>query len=223
MTFISRRELLKRAAAITAATRASNFSAPITGASHSDAHDAGQAAQDDRAPLESLTAGEMAILDAMVARLIPSDVNGPGAAEARVARYIDRALAGALSASRSLYASGLPALDRYAQSSRGAPFVRLSGADQDAVLTAVESGAADGFNGSSAQFLAMVLSHTHQGMFGDPYYGGNANFAGWDLIGYPGVRTMVSPADQKRFESNELKPNHKSAYEYDGFTKARSG
>src|SRR5262245_47357479 len=118
MTFISRRELLKRAAAMTAAAQANNFSdaSSIAGAaSHSYASVAGQAGQRVAAPLESLTAGEMAILDATVARLIPSDANGPGATEARVTRYIDRALAGALSASRPLYASGLAALDRYAQ------------------------------------------------------------------------------------------------------------
>jgi gluconate 2-dehydrogenase gamma chain len=112
------------------------------------------------------------------------------------------------------------ALDRYARSSRGAPFTQLSPADQDSVLMDVETGAATGFTGSSAVFFSMVMNHTHQGMFGDPYYGGNANFIGWDLIGYPGVRTMVSPAEQQRLESSQLAPNHKSAYEYDGFTKA---
>ena len=54
----------------------------------------------------------------------------------------------------------------------------------------------------------------------DPYYGGNANFIGWDLIRYPGVRTMVTAADQKSLEGNALKPNHKSAYDYTSFTKA---
>ena len=48
----------------------------------------------------------------------------------------------------------------------------------------------------------MVRSHTLQGTFGDPYYGGNANFVGWDLIGYPGVRTMVTAADQQLLERN---------------------
>jgi gluconate 2-dehydrogenase gamma chain len=50
----------------------------------------------------------------------------------------------------------------------------------------VESGSATGFAGSSAAFFNMVRTHTLQGTFGDPYYGGNANFVGWDLIGYPG-------------------------------------
>ena len=65
----------------------------------------------------------------------------------------------------------------------------------------------------------MVRTHTLQGTFGDPFYGGNANFTGWDLIGYPGVRTNVS-ADEKRLGAN-LKPNHQSAYDSAMFNKAR--
>ncbi len=173
-----------------------------------------------REPLESLTAAESDVLEAIVARLIPTDANGPGAAEARAAHYIDRALGGALASSRPAYTAGLAALDRYARSSRGKAFTELSATDQDSVLIDVETGAATGFTGSSAQFFALVLNHTHQGTFGDPYYGGNANFVGWDLIGYPGVRTMVTNADQKSLEGNALKPNHKSAYDYESFTKA---
>jgi hypothetical protein len=65
-----------------------------------------------------------------------------------------------------------------------------------------------------------VLNHTRQGMFGDPYYGGNTNFVGWDLIGYPGVRTQVTAADQQALERNQLKPNHRSAYDTEMFNKA---
>ena len=43
-------------------------------------------------------------------------------------------------------------------------------------------------------------------MFGDPYYGGNKNFAGWDLIRYPGPRLATSPDDQKM--GVEIKPYH---------------
>jgi gluconate 2-dehydrogenase gamma chain len=159
-------------------------------------------------------------MDAIVARLIPTDEHGPGATEARAVRYIDRALAGALASSRTAYTSGLAALDQYARSSRGAAFRELSPIDQDSVLIDVETGAATGFTGSSAAFFAMVLSHTHQGTFGDPYYGGNAGFVGWDLLGYPGVRTMVSAADQQALEAGQVKPNHRSAYDYESFTKA---
>lgn len=221
MTFISRRDLLKRVGAVAAA-------APMAGTLDLDrvatAHTAGTAGElaqaGARTALESFTAVEAELLDAIVARLIPTDENGPGATEAHAVRYIDRALGGALATSRQAYTAGLAALDRYAQSSRGAAFTKLSPTDQDSVLIDVETGAATGFTGSSAVFFAMVLNHTHQGTFGDPYYGGNANFIGWDLIGYPGVRTMVSAADQKALESKQLKPNHKSAYDFESFTKA---
>jgi gluconate 2-dehydrogenase gamma chain len=227
MTFISRRDLLKRAALVSAAA-----AAPHDGARAFQASDADDATRSGdglavrahgmaaREPLENLTATEADLLDAIVERLIPTDANGPGATEARAVHYIDRALGGALSSSRQTYTSGLAALDRYSRSSRGKPFTELSATDQDSVLTDVETGAATGFPDRSSVFFALVLTHTHQGTFGDPYYGGNANFIGWDLIGYPGIRTMVTAAEQQSLEKKDLKPNHKSAYDYESFTKA---
>jgi len=229
MTFISRRDLLKRAAAVGAAAPLANVGRPFEGRQaeiDGDADSVGLRTsalhehEAAREPLENLTATEADLLEAICARLIPTDANGPGATEARAAHYIDRALGGALASSRAAYTSGLAALDRYSRSSRGKPFTELAPIDQDSVLIDVETGAATGFTGSSAAFFALVLNHTHQGTFGDPYYGGNANFVGWDLIGYPGVRTMVSAADQQRLEKNDLKTNHKSAYDYESFTKA---
>ena len=100
-------------------------------------------------------------------------------------------------------------------------------ANSSAILTDAfphdERGLALGINSVAmvvGSFFGLVLGHTHQGTFGDPYYGGNANFIGWDLIGYPGIRTMVTAADQQKLEKNDLKPNHKSAYDYESFTKA---
>ena len=230
MTFISRRDLLKRAAVVGAAAAGTGDVArrlqpsveaahgPAEGHNASALHDHDMAA--GREPLENLTATEADLLEAIVARLIPTDASGPGATEARAAHYIDRALGGALASSRQAYTAGLAALDRYSRSSRGKAFTELSATDQDSVLIDVETGAATGFTGSSAAFFALVLNHTHQGTFGDPYYGGNANFIGWDLIGYPGIRTMVTAADQQQLEKHDLKPNHKSAYDYQNFTKA---
>ena len=229
MTFISRRDLLKRAAVVGAAAAAAG-----EGARAFEPRDLGRSAESlalhdgagahemtaAREPLENLTAAESDLLEAIVARLIPTDATGPGATEARAAHYIDRALGGALASSRPAYTAGLAALDRYSRSSRGKAFTELSATDQDSVLIDVETGAATGFTGSSAIFFALVLNHTHQGTFGDPYYGGNANFIGWDLIGYPGIRTMVTAADQQALEKHDLKPNHKSAYDYQNFTKA---
>ena len=223
---VSRRELLKRAGMagaamtipLTPVTGDSATTAPA--APHSSAaHDAGEQAP-RREPIENLTAAEADVLEAICARIIPSDASGPGAREARAAHYIDRALGGALAASKPAYTAGFAAFDRYCRSSRGKPFLELSERDQDSVLIDVETGAATGFQGSSAAFFGMVRTHTLQGTFGDPFYGGNANFVGWDLIGYPGVRTNVSADDQRL--GAKLTPNHKSAYDTEMFTKAQA-
>jgi len=167
-------------------------------------------------PLTNLTANETEILSAMVDRLIPTDELGPGALDAGVLRFIDRALSEAESDAADAYRSGLAALDAYSRYTRGGPFVDLSTTDQDSVLIDVQIGAATGagvgFAGSSGSFFNMVKSHTWQGMFGDPHYGGNANFAGWDLVNYPGVRLGVSPEDQERLEDDQLEPFRRSAY-----------
>lgn len=203
-TFISRRELLKRAGLASAAAAIVRPDALMP---------ANAAAQ---APLANLTAGEADLLNAVVARLIPADATSIGALEAGATRYIDRALGGALAASRPAYRAGLAALDQYARTSRGKGFRELAAVEQDAVLMDVEAGSANGF-ADGATFFTLVRTHTIQGTFCDPFYGGNANFAGWDLIGYPGVRTIAT-ADEQRLGA-DVPGNHKSAYDYDMFTK----
>ena len=165
----------------------------------------------------SLTAPQAETLRAIIARLIPSDENGPGALEARADRYIDRALAGALKSSRPAYTSGLAAVNAYARSSKGREFAKLSAAEQDAVLTDIEQNLATGFTGNSGQFFNLVRTHTIQGTFSDPFYGGNANFIGWDLIGYPGPRVVVT-ADLQRMDVKPT-PSRRSAYDFGMFTK----
>ncbi len=220
--FFSRRDLLRAslASAAIAATPAGALTSAklVPPASESQTGSkAAQAALQAKEPLETLSATEMDTLEAIVARLIPTDVNGPGANEGRAAHYIDGALAGGLAFSRPAYAAGLAAVEQYARRTKGASFVGLSAVDQDAVLTDMENNTATGFIPNSATFFDLLRNHTLQGMFSDPYYGGNANFEGWDLLGYPGVRTVVSP-DQQRM-GIELGPNHKSAYDYEMFTK----
>lgn len=215
---VSRRDLLKGAGIAGAA-----LTIPVTPAIPAEVPDHTQAPPQPasaprREPAANLTADEADLLDAICARIIPTDANGPGAREARAARYIDRALGGALASSKPAYSAGLAALDAYCRSSRRAPFLALSPREQDSVLTDLETGAATGFTGSSAQFFAMVRAHTLQGTFGDPYYGGNANFVGWDLIGYPGLRLNVSADDQRL--GVKLAPTHQSAYDHPSFNKA---
>jgi gluconate 2-dehydrogenase gamma chain len=207
MTVLSRRDLLKLAGMVGATAVVPDPAAAPPVMSTAAASGALQAAARVREPLQALTATEADLLDAVVARLIPADANGPGAAEAQAVRYIDRALAGALGGSREAYRT---------------PFTSLSPTDQDSVLIDVETGAATGsgagFQGSSAQFFVLVRTHTLQGTFGDPFYGGNANFVGWDMLGYPGVRTAATADDQRL--GVKPAPTHKSAYDHDMFTKA---
>ena len=175
-----------------------------------------------REPLKALTAHEADLLDRIAELLVPTDEHGPGATEAMAVRYIDRSLAGALAEQRQAYTVGLAALERYAKQTRGAEFLRLTETNQISLLIDVESGTATGanvgFDGSSAAFFTMVRGHVMQGTFGDPVYGGNEGFVGWDLIGYPGVRTVVTPNEQKL-----LTPPTRvrtSAYENPMFNKA---
>jgi gluconate 2-dehydrogenase gamma chain len=161
------------------------------------------------------------VLEAIVARLIPTDENGPGATEARAAHYIDRALTGPLRGARASYAANLAALDTYAQASKGAPFAKLAAAEQDAVLTDMEKNVATGFTPNAAAFFALVRTHTIQGTFYDPYYGGNADFVGWDLIGYPGLRLTVTAEEQRM--GARPQPVRQSAYADAAFAMSGAG
>src|SRR5215510_3371431 len=96
---ISRRDVLKRVGVAGAAA-----AVPIDAI-----------AQAAREPFETLTAAEGATLEAIVARLIPTDSNGPGATEARAARYIDRALGGYLAFFLATYRLGLSGIESYAR------------------------------------------------------------------------------------------------------------
>lgn len=212
---ISRRALLKSiGAAGTAAVVPASLTSP---GGHVDAEAQAPPAAAAREAYETLTAAESDVLEAMTARLIPTDASGPGAQEARAAHYIDRALGGPLASFRSNYAAGLGAIDGYARNKKGAAFAQLSAADQDAILADVQGGTANGFPAASPIFFALVRSHTIEGTFSDPYYGGNANFVGWDLIGYPGVRTSVAANEQQM--NTKIAPNHRSAYDFAMFRK----
>jgi gluconate 2-dehydrogenase gamma chain len=177
------------------------------------AHVLAQAA--NAAPYRNLTAAEAATLEAVVARLIPSDARGPGALEAGAARYIDGALGDALAAQLGAYRAGLAALEAYARTAAGASFAALPPERQDELLTDLEQNRTTGFSPSSSAFFELVLGHTLEGTFGDPHYGGNRDFIGWELIGYPGLRLAVT-AEQQRMNA-ELEPTQSSAYDHTQF------
>lgn len=207
MADLSRREMLKR---VVVAGAAASLPGPATAVA---------AVQPPVESFETLAAGEGVTLRAVVARLIPSDERGPGALEAGAATYIDRALAGPLAGSREAYRDGLAALDRYARSAKGERFATLAAADQDALLRNVEANAAPEFGPGAAGFFNLLLTHTIQGTFSDPAHGGNVDFIGWRMIGYPGVRTLVTP-DLQRID-RAPPARQVSAYDYPAFSAAR--
>lgn len=162
-----------------------------------------------QAPAMALTPVQKKTLEAFVDRLAPKDDLGPGAVECGAANYIDQQLAGYLAAEKETLATGLAAVDAYARTVHGAPLAELGPEQRDAVLTALENGSAAGVPNARA-FFNRVRRLTLEGMFGDPYYGGNTNFAGWDLIRYPGPRLAVAAEDQKM--TTPAKPYRNSAY-----------
>lgn len=211
---LSRSVLLKRAGVLGVGASAVGV---LAGSATAETEQVERVVLIEREALESLTAAQAETLDAICARLIPNDANGPGAAEARAGRYIDRQLAGALSGFKPDYDAGLAQLDAYSQRTYGTPFTGLTAAQQDAVLTNMQAGTATGFSGSRT-FFTLLRDHTIQGTFCDPFHGGNASFVGWDLIGYPGIKIgAVLPAEQAIGTS--LKMTHRSSYSYDMFVK----
>ena len=112
--------------------------------------------------------------------------------------YIDLALAGAYSDLQEFYRHGLTELDAYCRKVHNAAFARLNAAQQDQVITALETGKAEGFAWpTAAAFFNTLRTHTMEGMFADPVYGGNKDFAGWRLVGFPGAQPQFTQAEMQ--------------------------
>jgi hypothetical protein len=148
----------------------------------------------------ALTPAQMKTLVAFIDRLIPSDELGPGAIESGAQIYIDRALAGPNASEKDTFVQGLESVDAYARRVHGAPLAELSAEKRDQVLNEMIEN----------PFFMRARILTLEGMFSDPYYGGNKNFAGWDLIRYPGPRPAVAAEDQAL--NIDVKPYRVSAY-----------
>src|SRR6202045_4961309 len=141
---------------------------------------------------------DAATVAAFAERLMPGAPGKPGASDADVLNYIDLALAGAYADQQDFYRRGLAQLEAYCQQTHQASFARLDAARQDAVITALEEGKAAGFSYPSAQaFFNTLRTHTMEGMFADPVYGGNKDFAGWRLVGFPGAQPLFTTADME--------------------------
>ncbi|MBI3374122.1 MAG: gluconate 2-dehydrogenase subunit 3 family protein [Betaproteobacteria bacterium] len=150
-------------------------------------------------------------MEAAVARLIPADELGPGAKEAGVSYFIDQQLAGAYGTMarnyrqgpwpegtpqqgyqsrltpQEIYRAAMREIDASCLSRFQEPFHRLPDAEQDRMLSELESGKFALESVSGNFFFGLLLANTMEGFFADPIYGGNRDKAGWKLVGFPGV------------------------------------
>ncbi|MDP2730810.1 MAG: gluconate 2-dehydrogenase subunit 3 family protein [Dehalococcoidales bacterium] len=124
----------------------------------------------------TLTDYQVLMLEAATGRIIPTD-DAPGATEAGVARFIDRALGEEEDARLADYISGIGELDIVSDSKFTKSFIELTPSEQDEVLKALET----------TPFFSLLRTHTIWGMFADPIYGGNQDMVGWKLIKFSGA------------------------------------
>jgi len=121
-----------------------------------------------------LTASEATDLEAIAARILPSD-DGPGAVEAGVIHFIDAALAGFRADSLEEVRRGLEERRVSVRREHGeSGFASLDTDRQIAMLHQIEEG----------DFFDTVRFLTLAGMFSHPSYGGNRDEVGWKLIGF---------------------------------------
>ncbi|MGH8164276.1 MAG: gluconate 2-dehydrogenase subunit 3 family protein [Rhodanobacteraceae bacterium] len=159
-----------------------------------------------------LNDAEKHFLDAATERLIPGDAASPGANKAGVTVFIDRQLSGPYGMAETWYMRGpwptgieeqgwqsrlAPAqmyrvairnIQQHCQQQYGKRFEALTTDQQDGVLHDLETGHLELPETSAKQFFQMLLHNTQEGFLADPMYGGNRDFVGWKLIGFPGPR-----------------------------------
>jgi gluconate 2-dehydrogenase gamma chain len=156
---------------LSAAWLAANYTAIL------EAEDFVQQAAQSGAPakFQFFTPEQATEIEAMAAQIIPADET-PGAREARVIQFIDRALVTFERDRQPLYTQGLK--DLQAKTKELVPaankFSELTSEQQIQVLTALEK----------SPFFNTVRTHTVTGFFASPAQGGNYNKVGWKLINY---------------------------------------
>jgi len=127
---------------------------------------------------------EAADIDAMASQIIPTD-DLPGAHEAHIVHFIDRALVTFDRPSRNAYREGLKDLGTKTREMfpGTARFSSLTAPQQVQVLTAIEK----------TPFFKTVRDHTVLGMFASPQWGGNYNKVGWKLIDFEDTLNFKPP------------------------------
>jgi gluconate 2-dehydrogenase gamma chain len=149
------------------------------------AHAAQRAQQEPGQPSTAfLSQAELADVDAIAAQIIPSDAT-PGAREAGVALFIDRALATFFGRLAPDFRSQLAAFRLRCQSQHPevSSFAALTPAQQTDFLKLVER----------TPFFGRMRLLTLVGLFAMPKYGGNRDGVGWQLLGFQDQHIFSPP------------------------------
>ena len=175
-----RRFIFKSCAGLGSAWIASHL--PDIAAAQEHAHLAAQGSVSQK--LEFFTREQSIEVEAIAEQIIPTD-DTPGAREARVIFFIDRALATFASDERPAFIKGLGELQKKAQKRFGKTkkFSDLSSAQQAELLKRIEK----------TEFFELARTMTILGMFSNPEYGGNYNQIGWKLLGFEDQFHYKSP------------------------------
>ncbi len=125
--------------------------------------------------IEYLTAADAVEIEALAGEIIPTD-DSPGAKEAGVIYFIDRALATFDQDKRELYRQGLAAAqaERRRLFSESASIASLAASQRVALLDAIEK----------TSFFPALREHTIIGFLAATEWGGNRGKAGWKMIGF---------------------------------------
>lgn len=142
-------------------------------AAQQHAHDAVRSANPP--PFQTLDRAMAAEIDAITSQIVPS-TDGPGAREAGVIYFIDRALSTFDSDLREAYRTGMERVQqkRKEMFPTSASVAALSSDQQIQLIHAIEN----------TEFFELLRTHTMYGLLGNPSYGGNRDHVGWKLIGF---------------------------------------
>lgn len=123
-------------------------------------------------------------IEAIAAEIIPTD-DTPGAREAGVIYFIDRALATFFQEHREAYRKGLAEVQvkRAAIFPGSSSIASLEPQQQLALVKAIDG----------TPFFEMVRAHTMIGFFNSPDEGGNRDYVGWKLLGMEPHQMVFEP------------------------------
>jgi gluconate 2-dehydrogenase gamma chain len=193
---LTRRDFLSRgSAAVSTVWLSANWPALVAAAEH--AH---QAAKSSTPPKFQFFTPEEAIeIEAITARIMPSDET-PGAREAGVVYFIDRALTTFAVEDQKTYREGLPALQaRVRELFPGVEkFSSVTPEQQDQILRSLDEQTGptrrhSRSGGASSSFFQAVRVHTIVGFLVDPDSAGNRDGVGWKVIGRELAHTFQPP------------------------------